>query len=172
MNSTTPKQSRQECLSEAFVHAIASFAGLTVQWRSRDYGIDGSFKKVLHHGERFIESGVPLDFQLKSTTNWEVSDGFIIYDMEAKTYNDFIYWQANTSSPVRLILLCLPSDEVQWVTTEPDQLVLRNCCYFCSVSGDPTENSQTKRIRIPNSNILTPETLSALIESIQGGVEI
>jgi hypothetical protein len=170
MISTTPKQSKEECLSEAFVHAIASYAGLTVLWREKDFGIDGSFKKVIHHGERYIESGVPLDFQLKATINWQSEENDIVYDMEAKTYNDFIYWQANSSSPVRLILLCLPSDELHWLNAEPEQLLLKHCCYYSSITGDPTENAQTIRIRIPRKNVLTPSSLSALIESIQGGV--
>lgn len=169
MNSTIPMQAKEECLCEAFIHAIASYAGINVQWRDKDFGIDGSFKKVIHHGQRYIETGIPLDFQLKATINWNSTDEHIVYDMESKTYNDFIYLQANASSPVRLILLCLPKDIEQWLSVEPEQLLLKHCCYFHSINGDATENVSTIRVNIPRENVLTPLNLKNLMDSIQNG---
>jgi uncharacterized protein DUF4365 len=80
----------QECLSLAFVHALTGVAGVNLQIAHRhDYGIDGSFRPV-STGARHIETGFPVDFQLKSTINWEYAEDHIVYDLEAKTYNDLV----------------------------------------------------------------------------------
>ena len=43
-------------------------------------------------------------------------------------------------------------------------MVLRNCCYWHVFEGEPTSNTDKKRIRIPTSQHFTPDTLKALLE--------
>ncbi|MFC5353768.1 DUF4365 domain-containing protein [Azospirillum himalayense] len=158
------KQHTQECLSRAFIHAVAGRAGVNFNLGSAfDYGFDGQFRPVKIRNGRRNDSGFPLDFQLKATTDWEHDGGFVVYDLEAKTYNDLVGREPAEIGAV-LILLCLPKDEAEWLVFQEDRLELRRCCYWERLVGAPTDNVETKRIRIPRTNLLTVESLNAILD--------
>jgi hypothetical protein len=46
---------------------------------------------------RRVESGFSLSFQLKASTKWQLDSTYVIYDLEAKTYNDLILSEALAS---------------------------------------------------------------------------
>jgi hypothetical protein len=129
---------------------------------SYDYGVDGQFQPVVMRGARRISSGHPLDFQAKSTVNWELSDGKIVYDLEAKAYNDIVS-RTPSETTLILILLCLPRDQTEWHTVLGAQTTLRHCCYWDFLTGEVTENVASKRIFIPSENVLTSESLKMLL---------
>jgi hypothetical protein len=55
-----------------------------------------------------------------------------------------------------------PSDTEQ-------QLVLRHCCYWDYIKGEPTSNLSTKRIRVPRKQVFTPEVIDNLFERLRHG---
>lgn len=153
----------QECLSLAYVHAVTGRAGVNLFVGGRhDYGVDGTFKPVVNVNGRRVESGHPVDFQLKASINWRHDGDAVVYDLEAKTYNDMV-GRLPTAIPLILLLLCLPKDGEIWLEGTESELVLRHCCYWMKISGDSTDNSATKRIRIPRSNVLTPEAVLTIL---------
>jgi hypothetical protein len=159
-----------ESLSRAYVRAIAGRAGLNLAVREYDYGVDGSFDEVVVRQNRRVESGFSLSFQLKSSTQWQLNDTQVVYDLEVKTYNDLILRRSmRTATPCILILLALPSDSMQWLICEETQLRLQGTCYWEYLSGSPSENRQSVRIRIPRSQRLNPESLLTLIENVKIG---
>lgn len=162
-------QRREETLSQAFIHSIATIAGLNVEYRSagNDCGVDGSLRRLKKFKNRLNETGLPLDFQLKATINWDIEEHNVIYDLEAKTYNDFVLRNHDGDPPKILILLCLPSDSSEWLSVDKDRLLLKKCCYWYRIlNTELTENQSTIRIRIPVDNIITPESLLSLFETI------
>jgi hypothetical protein len=141
-----------ESLSRAYVRAIAGRAGLNLAIREYDYGVDGSFDEV------------------KASTQWQLNDIQVVYDLEVKTYNDLILRRSmRAATPCILILLALPSDSMQWLICEETQLRLQGTCYWEYLSGSPSENRQSVRIRIPRSQRLNPESLLTLIENVKIG---
>lgn len=153
----------QECLSLAYVHAVTGRAGVNLFVGGRhDYGVDGSFKPVVNLNGRRVESGHPVDFQLKASINWEHDGDYVVYDLEAKTYNDMVSRQP-TAIPLILLLLCLPRDGATWLVGTESELVLRHCCYWMRLSGESTDNTTTKRIRVPRANLLTPEAVLTIL---------
>ncbi len=159
-----------EALSRAYVRAIAGRAGLNLAIREYDYGVDGSFDEVVVRQNRRVESGFSLSFQLKASTQWQLDDIQVIYDLEAKTYNDLILRRSmRSATPCILILLALPLDSRQWLICEETQLRLQGTCYWEYLSGRLSENRQSVRIRIPRSQRLTPESLLTLIENVKTG---
>jgi hypothetical protein len=84
------EQHTEESLCFAHIYALAGVAGVNYSANRYDYGIDGHFIPVKKRGSRFIDTGFPLDYQAKATVNWELKDGKIVYDLEAKTYNDLV----------------------------------------------------------------------------------
>lgn len=129
---------------------------------SYDYGVDGQFRSVVMRGTRRVASGYPLDFQAKATINWELTANKIVYDLEAKAYNDMASRTA-AETTIILILLCLPKNQSEWHSCSTSETTLRHCCYWHFVSGELTENLASKRIYIPYENVLTPESLRILL---------
>lgn len=158
------RQHTQECLSLAFVHALAGRAGVNVSVdRVFDYGVDGAFHPVTIRNNRRVESGFNVDFQLKSTVNWSIDGDHVVYDLEAKTFNDLVT-RAPEADRCILILLCLPRDEAQWLAGSEAELILRHCCYWAILEGAETDREQTQRIRIPRANLLTVEAVAGILE--------
>src|SRR5262245_21572988 len=154
----------EESLSLAFVHALTGIAGVNLaNPRRHDYGIDGTFQPVTE-GSRRIETGFPVDFQMKSTVNWEEDGQEIIYDLEAKTYNDLVGRHPD-AVPCILILLCLPKARNQWLASSNKELALRHCCYWSKLTGEPPQNVSTQRIRIPRKNLLTPDGIREILRT-------
>ena len=159
-----------EALSRAYVRAIAGRAGLNLAIREYDYGVDGSFDEVIVRQNRRVESGFSLSFQLKASTQWQLNSTHIVYDLEAKTYNDLILRRSMRAAiPCILILLALPSDPTQWLMCEESEIRLRGTCYWEYLGGNLTENRSSVRIRIPRSQRLNPESLLTLMENVKTG---
>lgn len=155
-------QHSQECLSLAYIYALAGMAGVNISIdRVYDYGVDGTLLPVTG-GARRVETGFKLDFQLKSTTRWQHDGEHVVYDLEAKTYNDLV---GRDPAAVRciLILLCLPAEQAEWLGASETELLLRRCCYWTAIVGGPTENVATKTIRIPRTSLLTAESVHAAL---------
>lgn len=162
------RQHAQETLSQAYMHALAAKAGVNLALQPcHDYGVDGAFRPVVSRDGRLVDSGFNLEFQLKSTTNWNVEDDtYIVYDLEAKTYNDLASREPEADGCV-LILLCLPDNDALWLESTHDALTLRNCCYWFRIEGPLTDNEARIRIRIPRQNLLTAESVRQILADEQ-----
>jgi hypothetical protein len=159
-----------ESLSRAYVRALAGKAGLNLSIREYDYGVDGNFDEITIRDKRRVESGFSLSFQLKASTLWQRDDNTVIYDLEAKTYNDLVLRRNfRMAVPCILILFALPPDSSQWLIYNEEEMRLRGSCYWDYLSGAPTENRQSVRIRIPRQQRLTSESLLDLIEKVKTG---
>jgi hypothetical protein len=155
----------KENLCAAHIYAVAGMAGAALGVRHvQDYGVDGQFDAVVSRGKRRIVTGFSLPFQAKATVNWEIEENHVVYDLESKTYNDMVT-RTEAESTLLLVLLCLPKDPPDWHVTTAACTTLRNCCYWHLVKGDPVENEKsTKRIWIPEEQLLTPASLQELME--------
>lgn len=157
------EQHTEESLCIAHIHAVAGVAGINYGVRRTfDYGIDGHFVSVTKRGNRLVDSGFPLDFQAKATIDWELKEGHIVYDLEAKNYNDMVE-RSEAETTLILILLCLPKARIEWHSTTVQETIMRHCCYWHIPDGPSASNTSTKRIFIPENQILTPRTLNDLL---------
>jgi hypothetical protein len=154
----------KENLCAAHVYAICASAGVLLgNAHVHDYGVDGVFNTVVHRRARRVVSGFPLDFQAKSTVNWKVKDGYVVYDLESKTYNDIVS-RSDAETTLMLVLLCLPKDCSGWHSVTAEYTTLRNCCFYHTFQGTVVENEHsTKRIKIPVAQLLTAESLTQLL---------
>lgn len=140
-------------------------AGLNIGTRPLfDYGVDGTFHRIkIRNGER-VQTGAPIDFQVKASTSWEHRGGVVVYDLEARAQR-FLTDRERGQPLAILILLCLPKKAEEWLGGDEGHLHLKHCCYWYLPEPHefPTENLSTIRIFIPRSNILTPASLQALM---------
>ncbi|TXM72169.1 DUF4365 domain-containing protein [Methylobacterium sp. WL12] len=157
------REHTQEALSLAYVHALAGRAGLNiVATPIFDYGIDGYFYPVKMRGRERVETGFPVRFQMKASVDWDYEETNVVYDLEARAHRTIADREPGEVMTI-LILLCLPRDVNQWLTGSETEMYLRHCCYWYRTSDPPTENSSTRRIRIPRTNLLTPTTLQGIM---------
>lgn len=167
------QQHTEEWLSRAYVMAIAARAGVGIGNPYQDYGVDGTFSKIQFLNGRRRETGVKIDYQLKASKNWKIEGEHVVYDLEAKTYNDLVARNITRRSvPLILLLLSLPEDTTQWIEQSEDHLIVRRCCYWSRFSGSFTNNSRTTRIRISRQHLFTPETLIALLDHVEKGSDV
>lgn len=158
----------KEGLSRAYVQAVASQAGVIVSLkeRSQDYGIDGSFHEVLIIKGRRRESGATLDFQLKATHRASLQDDFVVCNIDADTVN---LLARRSSQPqltqAILIICCLPVEKEQRLEISEREMSLRKCCYWCFIS-ELTTNSHSATVRIPRSQVFSPEALTSLLKKV------
>lgn len=161
----------KESLCRSYVIAVASAARQNLWLGGEfDYGVDGIFKLVEPRGKRLRETGFAIDFQAKTTVKWSIGSGQVIYDLEAKAFNDLAERAGQTAStPFFLVLMCLPADEKTWSNFASDCLTVRNCAYFLQIRSQLTKNKGTTRIEIPVGNALTPESLTKLLKGVKDG---
>jgi hypothetical protein len=141
-------------LATAYVQAIAAAAGATIAV-GRDYGVDGILKHIVKtDDEGYVESGHPVEFQLKGTTQ-VIDDGHVIkFDLRARNYN-LIVRRSETETPCFLFLVRFGADSENWMTVEPERLILNASGFWWKHSGVRTTNTSSVRIEIPVGNHLT-----------------
>lgn len=158
----------KEALSCAFMTALAAKAGILLNIGGTfDYGIDGHLRTIQRFQDgRHAATGITLDFQLKATVNWTIDPGdeHIVYNVEAKAYNDIAVRGPEENGMV-LIVLCLPRDETEWVRASNDNLMLKHCCYWYQVNGGVLPGAEERReaIYIPRQNVLDENSIVRLI---------
>jgi hypothetical protein len=162
-----------ESLSRAYVQAIAGYARLNLRLelgaQEFDYGVDGTFYSVKTFEGRLVQSGFPLDFQLKATTNWQVNSSHVVYRMNAAAYNKIVDRNSTGTVPQILILLCLPVSPLEWLENTEEQLSLKKCCYWQHLTGDLTDNKSGVTVQIPRTQLLNSDSLLHLIKQVELG---
>ena len=164
-----PSSHIKERLSVAHVSAIAARAGVSCGlFAQPEYGIDVQIADVqeLPNG-KITNSGHMFYCQLKATTTGTVKDDHVLYDLDVDAYNKLVQWRG--ASPVLLVLLCLPRDEAEWLALSEDELLLRRCCYWTHLQGPMSENRRSERIRLPRSQLFTPDSILELLGRVRRG---
>lgn len=153
---------REEALSRTYVAAIAAGAGYVTAEQNLDRdGVDIQIRA----GGSMRPS---LDIQLKATMNLGgATNGEYRYSLKRRNYD---LLREQTMVPRILVLLSLPPDESEWLSVTPEQLVLRRCAYWVSLSGVPeTTNATSVTIPVRDVNKFDVEGLKALMERARTG---
>ena len=164
-----PTQTIEELLSVSYVSAIIARSGFAPNYIAKDYGVDLEVRRIGINSNQRIDLGCFLDLQLKASVNWTLDNEHVVYDLDADAYNRLIFRRDNSSIPCALVLCCLPRDEATWLHVCEDELKIKKCCYYHFLDGTETGNSSTKRIRIPRTQLLTPQTLTDLKATLFSG---
>jgi len=107
-------------LATAYVQAMAAAAGCTIAVQRRDYGIDGTFR-LISSDDGFYETGYPVDFQLKATSNAAETDTEVVFDLKIANYNKIVTRPAN-AAPYYLLLVCFSGPAEEWCKISREQL--------------------------------------------------
>lgn len=166
-----PREHRMEQLHNAYVTAVSAIGGATFDPPKQDYGIDGRISEVRRFPDGTYQATNWLfNCQLKATTDFRIRDDIITYEMEVDAYNRFVTNKGGVSRI--LIVYCLPKEWENWLCINEEELILKHCCYWIALSGEPSENSRSKTIYIPRKNLFTPEAVQNIILLIKSGEDI
>lgn len=159
----TPTEHAQEQLSRAYVRAVAAEARVKYEWKDEDYGIDGEFRLVAGNpGGGIFPNDHPVEFQLKASKNCRDQGSEVAYDLDVETYNNLLEYK-NTVGCICLLVYDMPDDDTAWLNCTANELILRTCCYYWIPTGTPSNNSETKRIKMAKDDTLTPSSLPNLV---------
>lgn len=164
-----PAQTIEELISTSYVSAIIARSGFSPNTVAKDYGVDLEVRRIGIHQNKRIDLGVMLELQLKASINWDIKEEFVSFDLEADAYNRLVFRRDNSSTPCALVVCCLPKEEDKWLTVCEDELVIKKCCYYYFIDGAATSNTSSKRIKIPRSQLLTPQSLHELKDKLFQG---
>lgn len=160
----------EEELSRAYIQAVAAKAGtnLALRERSHDYTIDGTFHQVSVLDDRLHESGFSLHFQLKASRNVQISRTHAVFDLDVDTYN-YLVARADKRNAERAILavFAMPKRERDWLSLSETRLVLKKCCYWLELKGVLSINKATRRVKLPRTQLLTPDAVVAMLDAIE-----
>lgn len=104
-----------------------------------------------------------IDVQLKATTEkLLIKDNHIHYPLKTKNYNELA--TLRSCIPKYLFVMLLPDDPNLWVNYQSNCSLVFERCYWISLKGaEPTENAETKTIKIPIENSLCFETIKKML---------
>lgn len=153
---------KKEELSHAYIHAIATKAGYSCFHHPKpdNDSIDVQIRGNTHPVEDSICNPM-MDIQLKATATHSFDDGHLHFPLKKKNYDDL---RAESLVPRLLVVLILPKEESEWVVHSEEEMVSKKCAYYRSLRGElDSKNQSTITIKIPKSNILSPEELGRLM---------
>jgi len=150
---------QKDHFSRAVVRAVAATAGVKAMVPELD---EDSEDVTFTAPSTTVAPGAKLDAQLKCSENISLQDGHFTYPLPVKNYND-LRWSADERYvPIILIVVHVPDDPAEWITSDPEKMVLKRCAYWISLAGAPaTENTSTITVTIPTEQVFVPNSLIA-----------
>jgi hypothetical protein len=159
---------RKEQFSKAYLRAVASVAGFTVyEPEVDDDSIDMGLAAT--GGAGSIRSP-RLELQLKCTSQEVLHEDGVHFPLSIKNYDDLR--ADDVLVPRILVVVRVPQFLTEWLAHSEEQLLMRRCGYYVSLRGRPAvENQESVTVTLPRENMLTVETLTALMNSVAEGDE-
>lgn len=152
-------------LSYAYLHAVASKAGMSCRDGNRhedNNGIDAHLTAWLPFVDVTTLTEVDIKVQLKATIVEPADDG-LNYEYRLRGANRYNDLRVATTGIARiLVVLFLPSNAAEWLSHEPDQLVLRRCAYWQSLRGAPEITADSAVVKLPKNQHFSPDGLTQL----------
>lgn len=157
-------------LSYAYLHAVASHAGIACQeaTRARDNaGIDATLHWIRDFGDAAALTEISLHIQLKATSQAPArADGRLSYFLREVEQYDRLR-QDSAMPPRILAVLFLPRDHAEWLRYSPERLVLQHAAYWVSlVDAPPSPNRSGQTVYIPETQQLSPIGLQDLFRRL------
>lgn len=162
----------QGYFGEAFVNAIAAASGLEVSIPRLGHVLDFS---IYRPGPRGTSGSRQINLQVKSWADGDVADDdHFHYQLEVSAYNRL----AGEGHDVRhyLALCIVPGDARTYLNASHEKAVMLKAAYWLSLrdkTPDPSLKSNSKKtVLVPREQLLTPETLAALVDANEPGAVV
>jgi Domain of unknown function (DUF4365) len=169
IGSPQRKSNFQENLHESTLFAIAAAAGCAATLIKTDEGIDVLLTHKSESHTALSDRLARLEIQLKSTSSPKyLKEEFIAIPVENKIYDD--YRIVPRGGPHRIfVFMEVPKEQRAWITADSIKVSIFHAMYWVNIAGHPTMESKSITIKAPRSQLLTPESLSVIMERIGKG---
>lgn len=146
---------RKARFSLAYISAVAAHVGYQVcEPVVDDDSVDGIL--IGQAGRR-----PRIEFQAKASSRELLQEHHLTFPLSIKNYDDL---RADVIVPRLLIVVLMPEQQDDWLHHSEEQLCLRHCGYWLSLSGQPdTDNTTTVTVHLPRQQRFDSETLHALM---------
>ena len=147
---------RKSRCSLSYIEAVASYAGFPVEEVKVDLdSVAGTLKADFGMRPR-------IEFQAKATARDVIRDSHVHFPISVKNYNDL---RIETINPRILIVLVMPEEVDGWVNQTDEELCLRHCAYWMSLTGElATPNIDNVTVRVPLGNMFDSAQLTAMMQ--------
>ncbi len=165
-NFIMPLTQQQEQFSQAWLHAVASVAGYSVEFTKVD--IDTIDARIVQFGKNGKHpKGELVNVQLKCTYARTPKNGSLKFPLDIRSYDRL---RPKVLNPRILLVLHVPSKCEGWLSYGLDQMVLQHCAYWTSLTGKPsTKNIKSVTIDIPLSQKFTVNKLKQMMNLVAKG---
>ncbi|MGB3419527.1 DUF4365 domain-containing protein [Dolichospermum flos-aquae] len=166
MTLAMDRNTQKEEFSYAYIRAVSSVAGLSVTKPERPMDNAGVDITITVPGELGEVLFPKFDAQVKCTSSEAIiEEDFIKFPLPVKNYNRLRH--ENPISPQILIVVLVPNDITGWLNISENETLLKKCGYWLSLKGkSKTSNTTTITVDIPRKNILTPSSITSIMEKI------
>lgn len=109
-----------------------------------------------------------MDVQLKATTQQKLEhDDFVSWTLDIQHYDSL---RAPATSPHLLVVLLLPENADDSIEHTVEHIRIRRCAYWVKMTGmEEVTGQATKTVRLPRTNVFSPEALDAILAQISRG---
>jgi hypothetical protein len=166
------KNAHKEEFSYAYIHAIAAAAGFSWASGTRLQDLDGIDGTISAPGIQETRMCPRIDLQVKCTSRTSiVHNDCIKYPLEVPAYDKLRF--KDLYIPRFLVVVLVPDNSDEWLVHSEEQILLRHCGYWKSLRGEPeTTNTTSIIVKVPRTNLFTPESLKGHMHDIGKGGKI
>ena len=156
-------------LSYAYLHAVASHAGMACQEANRHHdgnGIDARVTAWLPYVDAQTLREVDINIQLKATIAVPSDDGVnLTYRLTgAQRYNDLR--SEVLAVPRIIVVLFLPANAESWLEHSVERLALCRCAYWESLRGAQAITTDSTNVKLPKNQMFSPQSLKQIAERL------
>ena len=152
---------RKAELSYAYLAALSAIAGYTCQKGPQPD--KGSVDAIVMSGGSMASQ---FDVQLKATSSPNRLKDGLHFRLKRKNYDDM---RRDRTCRIYLVVLELPAESTQWLECSTEELLLRRCAWWQSLSGYPEIDTKTKVVVIPESQQLDVDAMRGLMDLARQG---
>jgi len=165
------EETKKKCrIGEGCLYAVVSNSGYFIKRTNLedDYGTDFEIKELIELNGKKHDVNTFFKIQLKTSSNWSINDDHILYDLDADAYNSIILHNQKGTTKIILVLMCLENESINWCLMDHTYIKFQNSLFWFYTDSELfTNNSSTKRIRIPITQVFNEESIKTLIEELQ-----
>ena len=151
---------QKRAFSEAWLQAVAAAAGFGMQTGTNPD--DQSVDLTIASKVQGMVKNPRLDVQLKCTAEDPGAEGNIAFHLPQNNFDDLR--DENVAVPKILVVVFVPRNSEDWMEQNDSMLVLYRCAWWHSLRGlDASGNSTSTKVELPREQILTTQTLQAIM---------
>jgi hypothetical protein len=162
-SGSMPVTGMREQLSKAYLHMIASSAGLDLGDWGTDYcGFDVTMSSSVDYSPHLYAP--KIDVQLKCTGQESVTKAdHIAWQLETRTVD--LLSRPNRSDPSLLCVLVTAADYWDWLHMDQNGLLAKSVMYWLWASDFPAHkpDQESQVVHLPSANVLNPSSILDLM---------